>query len=533
MTTGESSDHNGQHGVTTSVTSTTTIHDIGEQMKKERKRNPKVSTGTFLLTTVVGVPLYLGVILPLAIVTQLSKKVISTTSTSTNTEDTANIKNDDDGTPFPAVTELTPQNQRKYDIVLLGATGFVGNLATEYMIKTYGVNREVKWAIAGRSKSKLDTLKQNLAKELNDNEILNIDTISVDTSKRSTLHALVKDTKSVATSAGPFAKYGSPVVEFCSRYGTHYVDITGEVDWHKDMIMSWSDTAKQTGAKIISFCGHDCVPWDLIVFKMAQHLSRECQDDLVEATCLDEMRSGGPSGGTMATVLMNIDGTASSDNKKKYAFNPLLRKADGSRSDYSAVGRAVTRPQRCSASTQPGKWEGPFVMSTVNTEIIKRTHALAERGNAKLRYREALVADNFATAFVRWFQLVVGGTVLFLPRAVRNRVVPTPGEGPSRETMEKGYLTVWGYGVGSRGNRVESAFYFPKEAGYMDTARMMVESGLCLALDADRLPVKEGGFYTSATGMGNALVDRLCKSGSMFASRIVVDGESGNFKSKL
>ena len=307
-------------------------------------------------------------------------------------------------------------------------------------------------------------------------------------------------------------------MEFCAKYGTNYVDITGEVDWHKDMIMEWDDMAQKTGAKVISFCGHDCIPWDLSVFKMAQILKKECQDDLVEVQCFDDIKGGRVSGGTMATVLFNVDGKAGP--KKKYPFNPLFKKPDGSKSNFTVVDKPVTLPGKINGIDQFSKnYESPFVMSTVNAEVVKRSLAIKSEGNRKIKYRESLYAKDWKTAFLNWFSLVAGGTIIFTP--IRGWFIPKPGEGPARKLMENGYLTVTGYGVGSKGNKVESLFYFPKEAGYLDTARMLVESGLCLALDEEKLPVKKGGLFTPATGMGDALMDRLCKTGSMFAAKTI------------
>jgi short subunit dehydrogenase-like uncharacterized protein len=104
----------------------------------------------------------------------------------------------------------------------------------------------------------MDQLKLKLSKDAKDSSLIDsLDTIVVDTSKKSTLHNLVKDTRVLITTAGPFCKYGSNVVEFCANYGTHYIDSTGETDWNKIMIMEHEDKARETGAKIVSLCGCD------------------------------------------------------------------------------------------------------------------------------------------------------------------------------------------------------------------------------------------------------------------------------------
>jgi short subunit dehydrogenase-like uncharacterized protein len=140
---------------------------------------------------------------------------------------------------------------------VLGATGFTGYLAARHLAKTYGVNQSVKWAIAGRSASKLDQVKSALALELNQPEIAtSLDTIVVDTSIPATLPKLVSVTRVVATTAGPYSLYGNSVVEFCAKFGTHYVDITGEVQWVQAMLCQWQTTAQASGAILVPFCGH-------------------------------------------------------------------------------------------------------------------------------------------------------------------------------------------------------------------------------------------------------------------------------------
>jgi short subunit dehydrogenase-like uncharacterized protein len=154
-------------------------------------------------------------------------------------------------------SSLVPRSERKYDVVVLGVTGFCGKLAAMYLANRYGVRgNQVKWAMAGRSQSKLEQVRSDIASELGlmvDN--VEVDLIVVDTLEPSTLPALVQQTRVVATTAGPFTVYGNHVVEFCAKFGTHYVDITGEVDWVKSMYGLWHETAQRTGSKIVSFCG--------------------------------------------------------------------------------------------------------------------------------------------------------------------------------------------------------------------------------------------------------------------------------------
>jgi len=258
------------------------------------KRRSLNSTVEFLVTAMVGVPLFLTIVLPLSAVFQLGKKVLPSSgesvplATDGNAKDVLEVEADS----FPPISELTPLADRKYDAVLLGATGFTGGIAAKYMAERYGCGKDLKWAIAGRSQKKLDAIRQEIVNLGFAPSVDSIDTILVDTSQPSTLHALVKNSRSVITTAGPFCKYGSNVVAFCARYGTNYADITGETGWNKEMIVKYEDLAKETGAKIVSLCGNDSIPWDMTAFKIRQLMREECKDTVTNVKCYDQFKGG-------------------------------------------------------------------------------------------------------------------------------------------------------------------------------------------------------------------------------------------------
>jgi Uncharacterized conserved protein len=516
------------------------------------KRPVEISTPAFLFTAVVGVPLWLTVVLPLTLVYQ-SGRALSSLGKSNTSSSTSSIREQS-----PTILEdlepvnLIPLKERRYDVVLLGATGFTGSLAAKYLYQNYHSKKNFRWALAGRSKDKLEIVLKRLqdedtnekdsnhtASNTMDGKQNSVDLLIVDTLKPNTLHDLVKDTKCVITTAGPFCKYGSNVVEYCARYGTNYVDITGEIGWNKEMIMKWDALAQHTGAKIVSLCGCDSIPWDLTYFKLSQMLQRDCQDVISKLTCYDELR-GGISGGTVDTMLTFLEAKYQTP---RFPFDPYYRKRDGSKSknktkDMSSlfIGR------KTELNGTKSKWTNPFIMSSVNSELIKRSHALNDQcmtGSGQpqqpLIYREANVQKSFKEAFVTWFGTVLGATALLNPitgTPIKKYLIPKPGEGPSEKEMSQGYLLVSGVGEGIKGSMVESEFYFPVDAGYKDTARMVSEAGLCLALDSEKLPVQGGGFYSPSAAMGDMLLERLCKSGCKFASRVVqMQGEK--LKSKL
>lgn len=517
------------------------IEAVHKQFELDGKRPSTSSNGDFLKTAVVGIPVFLS-LLPISIAYQLGKSIIQPTASSDAALDDPRFASREESTEeiFPALDEITPKHERKYDIVVLGCTGFTGRLAALYIARTYQVNDKVKWAIAGRSQTKLDKLKEELSSIVSNTQEL--DTIIVDTTKPSSMHGLVKDTRAVVTTAGPFWKYGSKVVEFCAKYGTDYVDTTGEVGWNKEMIMKWNKKAVQTGSKIISFCGCDSIPWDLTYYKLSQLVNNDVDkkgsdnDYLVKVDFFDELK-GGVSGGTIDTfVSLAVD---QSYKEARYDYDPYYKSVDGKKIIHKTKDTSPATPKP--SIKGDGKWTIPWLMGMVNMEVVKRSNALLNGPDdvptqKNLQYQEFWVQPSFKEAFINWFGAVVGVTALLNPISgtpVRKYMLPKPGQGPPDKLMTKGYLMVTAQGQSKNGKRVESSLYFPNDAGYADTARMVVESGLTLALDADKLPTKGGGFYTPAIGMGDALLERLCMTGCKFASRVIGTNDDGGLKSKL
>ena len=145
--------------------------------------------------------------------------------------------------------------------------------------------------------------------------------IIADSGDLASLDAMNEKTLCVLTTAGPFDKYGCLLVQSCARQGTHYCDITGETDWVRKMVDQHDDLARQSGARIVSFCGHDCIPWDLLVLECSKHL-RKKGETLEQIEFFDEINAA-PSGGTMDTVFHSLG------NRVKYTnqlgFDPLQK----------------------------------------------------------------------------------------------------------------------------------------------------------------------------------------------------------------
>jgi len=413
-----------------------------------------------------------------------------------------------------------PKGQRKYDLVLLGATGFTGTLGLEYLARNY-CNSEIKLAIAGRNEEKLREVIEKV-KVVVDGWNGNIDIIKCDSSNFKEVYDLCAQTNVIVSTAGPFAKIGTSIVAACAYTGTDYCDITGETEWVKENILLFGDLAKESGARIVSLCGHDSIPWDLSVHTLAKLLN-EKGENLAKVTFMDEIQ-GGPSGGTLATMIHAIEGGSNVDQAippARTKHNPLMLSADN-----KTVSPFKTKNQ--SPLLFPvkafGSWIAPFVMSVINFDAVRRSAALRTCGNGSLVYVEGMHCPDFKTSVVHTIGLFTG-VALLLVNPLRNLLmnygtIPKPGEGPSLKTMKNGFLRVTGYGEGDKGGRVNSVMYFDVDAGYRDTSRMLMESGLTLVLNGKDLKCG-GGVMTPGYALGDHLLNRLVKTGTRFATKIV------------
>lgn len=389
---------------------------------------------------------------------------------------------------------------RKFDVILFGATGFTGKLAAEYLTKQYG-GSGLKWAIAGRSASKLEPLRAKC------NDLPEI--VVADSGDEASIRAMVAQTKVLLTTAGPFARYGTPVVKACAELGTDYCDITGESPWVRDMIEHYDDVAKKSGARIVHHCGHDCIPWDLMALMLAKKL-KEKGEALDRVDMYDDIK-GTFSGGTLETAMGLMFGPESKAPKKsELGFDPLVKDGDKA-SSHKLVAANVAGV----ASGQNGyPTRTNFFMASVNANAVKRSNALLKYGE-KVTYCEGLSQAGCCAAYGSVIQGGVFGLAMLFPPTrccLRNYCLPKPGEGPSEEQMAAGHLTIIGVGRGVNGSTASASFHFPTDPGYRDTARMLVESGLTFVLEKEF--TCSGGVFTPACCQGETLLKRLVDTGS-------------------
>jgi short subunit dehydrogenase-like uncharacterized protein len=349
------------------------------------------------------------------------------------------------GEDVTASKDVIPKSQRKYDLVVFGATGFTGRLAARYLTTTYG--DRIKWALAGRNQQVLEAVRQDLATL--DEKVKSIPLLIADSSNPESLVALVQSTRCIISTVGPFVRYGTPLVEAAAVHGTDYCDITGETDWVRTMIDRYDNVAKASGAKIVHFAGHDCIPWDLVIMKIANQLKSKYGESLVDIKCWDEI-CGSASGGTLETIFESLNNRVKV--KTQLAFDPLVKDNQGGKSESkTTVNNQTIMSYRADALKDSGSWVGNFIMAMVMANCVKRSNALNHySGSGTLNYYEAKVYPNFMAGVIENVSMLVFGTMFVFPPLewiLRAMVLPKPGEGPSVADMDKGFLRVTASGT--------------------------------------------------------------------------------------
>ena len=413
---------------------------------------------------------------------------------------------------MPYVDAMTA---REFDIALVGATGFVGRLTARHLAAHAPAG--VRIALAGRSRDRLEALRAGLEEPARDWPLVVVDTLD-----EQAVASLAARTAVVATTVGPYQRLGAPLAAACAAAGTHYCDLTGEVLFVHDSIAANHDLARRTGARIVHACGFDSVPSDLAVMLAAEAAHADAAD--LGTTRLAARMKGGFSGGTVDTARTQAAQMRTSAAARRVVMDPWAL-ADGPRPPrptssghrrgglVGAVDRLVrTSPVRRDDET--GHFTGMFVMALFNTRVVARSASLLGYGEG---FRYAEYADygsgprGAVTAGVASAVLLGGlAGMAFAPtRAVLDRVLPAPGEGPSEETMRSGRFRMEVRAKGTERATYRATFAAPYDPGYSGTAVMFGEAALALALDGDRLPATDGGVLTPATALGHPLVDRL------------------------
>ncbi|HEU4533599.1 MAG TPA: saccharopine dehydrogenase NADP-binding domain-containing protein [Polyangiaceae bacterium] len=420
-----------------------------------------------------------------------------------------------------------PRNDRPYDVVLWGATGFTGRLVAEYLVGLRARGSELRLALAGRNRDKLERVRADLRGV--DPSAAALPLVLADAGDPASLEALADSARVVCTTVGPYAKHGRELAAACAGRGAHYCDITGEVPFVRDSIDRNHDRARATGARLVHCCGFDSIPSDLGVFMVYDHARRLHGAKLGDVDFFVAETKGSVSGGTAASMLHLVDAAARDRAVRRLLADPYALSPDRAREP--ALGdESDQRGARWSDAL--GAWTAPFLMAAVNTRVVRRSNALLDYAyGERFRYRESM-ATSAGPKGALAAAAVTGGLAGFVAaaafgptRRLLERALPAPGEGPSKARREAGYFRA--HVVAStdpRGGgapaRLRGLVEGTSDPGYGETAKMLSEAAVCLALEGDQLE-SPGGVLTPAACFGMRLVERLRSAGMTF--RVVTD----------
>lgn len=396
------------------------------------------------------------------------------------------------------------RKDRTYDLVLFGATSFVGQLVTRYLLETYGLGRELSWAVAGRSEARLELLRQTLGAAGQE-----LPVIIADADNYATLESLCHQTCVVVSTVGPYALYGEPLIQACTDTGTDYCDLSGEVQWIRRMIRSYESKAKASGARIVHCCGFDSIPSDMGVWHLQQQ-ARElfgipCQDVRMRVKAL----RGGLSGGTIASMINIARETATDPSLRRELANPFSLCPPGHRSH-----RRQPAIKSAGFDKTFGAWLAPFLMGAINIRVVHRSNALMQASyGQEFTYDEAMITGKGMKGRAKAYAITAAITGFFMAAAVRpsrwlvEKLVPQPGEGPAPEAQEAGFYDLRFVGTTADGRTLITKVTGDRDPGYGSTARMLGEAAMTLAFD---VPAEQpGGFWTPASLLNGALLERL------------------------
>ena len=382
-------------------------------------------------------------------------------------------------------------NDRKYEIVVFGATGFTGGLVAEYLAQNESIAPD-KWAIAGRNRTKLEAVKNHIT-ALNPG-CSAVDIIEADSADNNALEAMTAQASTVVTTVGPYAFYGEPLVKACIAQQCHYLDITGEPNFVRDMLERYDAAARERGVLIINCCGFDSIPADLGAYFTARQFS----DPAVLTVKAFVTSKGQFSGGTWASALNAMAEGVGKKGSKSSSKRPRRRIAQKIHYDKAAKRWAVPMP-------------------VIDPWMVRRSaDALPEVYGSDFEYGHFLGMKSPFTvaALVGGVGLVYAGAQV---KPIRKMMLNfrKSGEGPSAEERAGHFFRLTFYAESMDSQRKVKTYVQGGDPGYTETSKMPSESALTLLTHYHELKT-QGGVVTPAMALGNHLVARLQAAGIVF-----------------
>jgi short subunit dehydrogenase-like uncharacterized protein len=343
--------------------------------------------------------------------------------------------------------------------------------------------------------------------------------IVADTGDGASLRRLAESTRVLATTVGPYRRYGLPVVEACAAAGTHYADLTGEAVFMRESIDRFDETAQASGARIVHSCGFDSIPSDIGVLLLHERAAADGAGELEQTELVVRSFRGGVSGGTFASMRGMIE-----DRRRDPALGHLLDDPYGLSPDRAAEPDLGAEKELAGIERDElaGSWVGPFVMAELNTRVVRRSNALLDWAyGRRMRYREvqgfgnSLLSPALAAGTAAGMGALLAGMQWQPTESLLSRVMPSPGEGPSERARNNGHFRIETVTQTSGGRRYVCKIAAQGDPGYKATSVMFGESALALALEGERLP-QRAGVLTPATAIGAVLAERIRAAGHTY-----------------
>ena len=375
----------------------------------------------------------------------------------------------------------------EFDIIVYGATGYTGRLVAEYLSQEYADDSGLRWAMAGRSQSKLEAVRDEI------NAPADTPLVVADTGDADSLRAMAERTRVVLTTVGPYQLYGSDLVRICAETGTDYVDLCGEPAWMRQMIDAHGETAKQSGARIVFSCGFDSIPFDLGVYFLQKAAKEKFGAALPRVKGRVRKMKGTFSGGTAASLKATLAAAKANPEVYQLLGNPF------------ALTPGFTGPAQPPAAKPEfdeslGSWAAPFVMAAINTRNVHRSNALLGHAYGSDFVYDEMILTGPGEQGEAIAKAVTGD------KSLAGDDAPKPGEGPTKEERENGFYDVLFIGEGADDKTLMASVAGKRDPGYGSTSRMIAESAICLVRDATDT---QGGIWTTAPAMGDKLIKRL------------------------
>lgn len=388
-----------------------------------------------------------------------------------------------------------------YDIVIWGASSFVGKLVAEYLTANYSDTHNI--ALAGRSGSKLNDVNKDYCED-------RWPILVGDANDELFLNEMVGQAKLVISTVGPYALYGESLIKSCVEAGIDYCDLTGEPQWIWQMLQNYEQQAQQTGARILHCCGFDSIPSDMGVYQLQKLATEQTGQPCHQIHYRFKASKGGFSGGTVASMLNAIKQISEDKAKARLLKTPyaLISKKPKNMPYQHAV-------KRFSKDAQTGHYLAPFIMASINTKVVHRTnYLLGYPWKTDFLYDEAMQFEPNISGRLQALKLVLGlglfglfASFPFTRRILEKYIVPKPGEGPSQDVVKQGFFEVELIGKYNDHKEISLTVSGKGDPGYGSTCQMISETAnLLLSSSREKTGV---GFLTPAAALGSDLIDKL------------------------